>query len=410
MRRILSVCSFILIVSTACFMPAIATPMPIPTLDVNQISTIVVKTAQALALSATATNTNIPTDTPSEIPSETPTFTSTVTNTATFTLTPSLTNTRTLTPSTMSPVTATNTFVTATPTKTLATKNKASETTTHVGVITSTLPVSPTNTSGAPVNVTTTPTATKIPASTPTVTPVVDPQTYVNYYRTLAGVPPVSFDAVLNNNCWEYARYMAENDDLTHDQNSTLPYASAAGQICAQGGNAWMGGSNDTPYWQPLDSIDGWMESVGHRLWLLYPTTPIFGYGFYTAENNSAAAGLDILSRMNSDADLSYANWPVRYPAPNQTNVPAINYDITLNWRYFGSSPTVTATSLKTSTGTALAHTVTTDLPVGHKGIVISPSASLPPNTAITVSVSGNYEGVPFEYVWSFTTGNFRDG
>jgi hypothetical protein len=199
---------------------------------------------------------------------------------------------------------------------------------------------------------------------------------------------------------------MAENDDLTHDQNSALPYASDAGQICAQSGNAWIGGANGTPYWQPRDTIDSWMESVAHRLWLLYPTTPVFGYGFYTANNNSAAAGLDVLSRMNDDADLSYANWPVRYPAPNQSGVPAINYNITLNWRYFGSSPTVTSTSLTTSSGTALAHTVTTSMPAGHKGIVISPSVSLPPNTKVTVSVSGKYDNAPFEYTWSFTTGD----
>jgi hypothetical protein len=204
----------------------------------------------------------------------------------------------------------------------------------------------------------------------------------------------------------EHARYMAENNDLTHDQNSSLPYASAAGQICAQKGNAWMGSPFDVPYWQPSDSIDGWMESVGHRLWLLYPTTPVFGYGFYTAGNNNAAAALDVISRSNYDADLSYANWPVRYPAPNQTGIPAINFHITLNWRYFGSSPTVTATSLTTSNGAVLAHSVNNSLPVGHKGIDIAPSASLPPNTTITVRVSGKYDSAPFEYTWSFTTGN----
>ena len=403
MKWILSFYSLILIASIACFLPAIVTPVPVPTFDVNQIPTMVVQTAQALALSATATNTAVPTD----VPSETPTFTSTVINTATFTLMPSLTNTRAPTPTiTGTVIYTTNTVRPATSTNIPATKTKVSATATQVFVITSTRPVLPSNTSVPPANVTTMPSATETPTFTPTATPVDDPQTYVNYYRSLAGVPSVSFDATLNNNCWEHARYMAENNDLTHDQNSALPYASAAGQICAQGGNAWIGGANGTPYWQPRDTIDSWMESVAHRLWLLYPTTPVFGYGFYTANNNSAAAGLDVLSRMNDDADLSYPNWPVRYPAPNQNGIPAINYNITLNWRYFGSSPTVTTTSLMTSNGTALAHTVTTSMPAGHKGIVISPSASLPPNTSITVSVSGGYDNVPFEYTWSFTTGN----
>lgn len=232
-------------------------------------------------------------------------------------------------------------------------------------------------------------------------TSVEDLYSYVNYYRKLAGSPEVTFDDVLNNNCWEHARYMAENDDLTHDQDPSLPFATDAGQICAQNGNAFIGSAGYTPN----DSIDSWMESTGHRLWLIYPTLSVFGYGFYTSSHDSCAAGLDVLSRANFDSDESYTNWPVRYPAPDQTNVPATKYNITLNWRYFGSAPVVTATSLKTSDGKSLAHNVSTDLPADHKGIIISPTDSFPPQTTITVSVSGTYDGSPFGYTWSFTTG-----
>ena len=41
----------------------------------------------------------------------------------------------------------------------------------------------------------------------------------VNAYRALAGVPPVSEDTTLDAQCFEHARYMAENNDLTHEQN-----------------------------------------------------------------------------------------------------------------------------------------------------------------------------------------------
>ena len=60
----------------------------------------------------------------------------------------------------------------------------------------------------------------------------------VNGYRARAGVPPVTEDATLNDNCFQHARYMAENDHITHNQNPSLPYASPEGQICAQRGNA----------------------------------------------------------------------------------------------------------------------------------------------------------------------------
>jgi uncharacterized protein YkwD len=181
----------------------------------------------------------------------------------------------------------------------------------------------------------------------------------VNGYRVRAGLPPVTADAPLNDNCFQHARYMAENNDLTHDQNPSLPYASPAGQICAQKGNAWMGWGSS---WQPRDAIDGWMGSVGHRLWLLYPTTPTFGFGFYSNNQRSAAA-LDVLSRAHFGDDAGYPGWPVRYPAPNQQDVPATRYPITLQWPYFEQKPVVTGTSLRVLPGTALEHTTTTDLP-----------------------------------------------
>jgi len=82
----------------------------------------------------------------------------------------------------------------------------------------------------------------------------------VNGYRLRAGVPPVTEDATLNDNCWEHARYMAENDHITNNQDPSLPHYSTKGQICAQNGNAWLAWGTA---WQPRDAIDGWMGSVG---------------------------------------------------------------------------------------------------------------------------------------------------
>jgi uncharacterized protein YkwD len=224
----------------------------------------------------------------------------------------------------------------------------------------------------------------------------------VNGYRLRAGVPPVSEQAIMNSNCFEHARYMAENNYLTHNQNSSLPYASPAGQICAQKGNAWLGWGNG---WTPADAIDSWMRSVGHRLWLLYPTTPTFGFGFYTTANGArSAAALDVLSYFNDGA--SYPNWPVRYPGINQTDVPPTQYPITLQWRYFGDTPVVNSTALQVVGGNSIAHIFSTALPVGHKGIVITPTVNLPPNSLIQAMVDGAYAGQPFSYTWQFQTGN----
>jgi hypothetical protein len=196
----------------------------------------------------------------------------------------------------------------------------------------------------------------------------------------------VTEDATLNDNCRQHARYMAENDHITHNQNPSLPYASPEGQICAQKGNAWMGWGSG---WQPR--------------WLLYPTTPTFGFGFYQNSQRSAA-GLDVLSRASFN-DAAYSGWPVRYPAPDQTDVPATRYPITLLWPYFDQKPNLTDTALRVLPGTSLAHTATTALPVGHKGIAITPGQNLPANATIEVTVTGTYKGQPFSFTWQFRTG-----
>ncbi|PDW04225.1 CAP domain-containing protein [Candidatus Viridilinea mediisalina] len=223
----------------------------------------------------------------------------------------------------------------------------------------------------------------------------------VNAYRALAGVPPVSEDATLNENCQQHARYVAENRHLTHSQDTSRPWASPEGQHCAQRGNVWIGYSG---IWEPYQTIDSWMHSVGHRLWLLYPTTSAVGYGFYS-NNGSSGAAMDILSRANMDADSAYNGWPVRYPEAEQRNVPPIAMPISLQWPYFDAAPILTSSQLRTASGTAISHEATTNLPSRHKGIVLTPDTNLPPNTTIEVQVQGSYLGQAFDLRWSFATG-----
>ena len=230
-----------------------------------------------------------------------------------------------------------------------------------------------------------------------------DPIEIVNAYRIAAGVPAVTLIDSLSNNCWYHSRYMAEENEIAHSERTNSPWYSAEGQSCGQNSNVWLGGEYSKPIWQPIHAINGWMDSVGHRMWLLYPTTPAFGFSFYTASNNRAGSALDVLSRIDTSKDLNYAGWPVRYPAPNQTGIPAQAYSITLGWRYFGAAPTVSSVSL-TANGNPIPASYTTSLPVGHKGIEIRPSQSLPANSTINVSVTGSYDGKPFNYQWSFKT------
>ena len=199
---------------------------------------------------------------------------------------------------------------------------------------------------------------------------------------------------------------MAENDLLTHQQNPRLPFSSNTGQICAKRANTWLGTQHPIVPWKPIDALYSWRTSVAHRLWMLYPTTTVFGFGFYTCGVQRSGAALDVLSHANFDADEAYKGWPVRYPGSGQKNIPATDYPITLNWRYFGSKPVLHSVRLTTANGAPIPFEANTDLEVGHKGIQIFPKDNLPENKIIKVSVSGSYDGTPFTYAWQFTTGS----
>jgi uncharacterized protein YkwD len=74
MKRVLLPSLFIFISIIACALPGMSAPAPIPTMDLNILSTAIVETAQAaIALSMTPTNlaTDFPTETPTPLPTAT---------------------------------------------------------------------------------------------------------------------------------------------------------------------------------------------------------------------------------------------------------------------------------------------------------------------------------------------------
>lgn len=229
----------------------------------------------------------------------------------------------------------------------------------------------------------------------------------INQLRANAGAPAVTYSPILEQNCFEHARYMAENGILTHEQDPRYPYASSSGQTCAQQANVWLATGSPAAGWHADDAVMNWMSSVAHRIWLLYPTTKKFGMGFYTSHDGAhAGAALDVLSRADFSADESYNGWPVRYPGNGEREIPAMRYPITLNWRYFGPEPELSRVQLSTASGTQIPFEATSQMSIGHKGIQIIPDADLPANRKILVAVSGHYDGAPFSFSWHFYTGS----
>ena len=68
------------------------------------------------------------------------------------------------------------------------------------------------------------------------------------------------------------------------------------------------------------------MDSPTHRMWLLYPTLAVAGFGYKVnavGNNWVTSSAMDVLSGIDFSADIMYPNWPARFPSPGQIGVPA---------------------------------------------------------------------------------------
>src|SRR5439155_21784400 len=89
----------------------------------------------------------------------------------------------------------------------------------------------------------------------------------LNAYRAAAGLPSVVEDPTFSANAAKHVQYMLLNpNEFKHDETPGLPGFTPEGQQAAKTGNLYMA-------WPPpvaaSRAIDGWMESVNHRLGML---------------------------------------------------------------------------------------------------------------------------------------------
>ncbi len=102
----------------------------------------------------------------------------------------------------------------------------------------------------------------------------------LNWYRTLVGLGPARLDPALSNGCMLHVQYLlAASADaggvvLTHDEDLTRPYASEEGNR-AGGDSVLSYGRGDM-----ADAIDGWINTLYHRLPLVHPGLERVGMHF----------------------------------------------------------------------------------------------------------------------------------
>lgn len=233
-----------------------------------------------------------------------------------------------------------------------------------------------------------------------------DPIERINGYRLRAGVPPVVSDPVLAGNCALHALYMALNNQRTPSEDPNNQYYTPQGAECAPKSLTWILRESPAQSYQPIDT---WMELPNLRPWLLYPFLERVGFGFHSLQGPPlrSAAALDVISGIDTDNETYDSPiWPVKYPGEGQTDVPATAYPITLFWKRNDPQPTIVSTQLRVVGGDAIAHT-SAQLNTGAsgpKGVVVTPSAALPANSLIEVTIVVNYSSTQSTYTWTFRT------
>jgi len=140
------------------------------------------------------------------------------------------------------------------------------------------------------------------PTPTPTATPTPPPPEwliYVNYYRRMAELPPVTENASWSYGDWLHARYIVKNDVLEHTEDPSNPWYTTEGLAAAQSSNlAGHYDVNTSDEW----AIDTWMQAPFHAVGVLDPQLLQVGYGCYREADGGLqmGAGLDVIRGLDS--------------------------------------------------------------------------------------------------------------
>lgn len=260
----------------------------------------------------------------------------------------------------------------------------------------------------------------------------------VNRYRIAAGLPPVAYDPALGAAAQAHAAYLAANPDQWEPNAHTeVPGAPGftgrrpADRAARQG---YGGGVGEIVHFAgPAEqAVDGWMQTLYHRLPLLSPRTTAIGYGFAAGPDGRYVNVLDygVAPAGAAARSVTGPQEAVAWPHPGQTGVPTawdgrevpdpfrlhpgvegpVGYTITLTFPGPVRSLRLTEASLTGPEGRVPV------LPFDPEGddrlsdtAALIPARPLRPDSRYTVRMRGLVDRgqgpEPFERTWSFTTG-----
>lgn len=252
---------------------------------------------------------------------------------------------------------------------------------------------------------------------------------YLNHYRSLAGLLPVAENKEWTEGSWYHSRYMVKNDYVEHGEDPGNSWYTQEGDLAAQSSNLVAShnlGESDN------FAIDSWMQAPFHALHILNPALKQVGFGSFREEDGGLQMGatLDVL-RGQAEPQSSVV-YPIYWPGKGAT-VP-----IGLHWGEYPNPltscegytspaglpillqlgqgalpPNVTAHSLKQGdtqlehcvfdensyqNDDAVAETLGRGILNSRDAIVLVPRTPLNPGSSYTVSITANGS----TYTWTF--------
>lgn len=250
---------------------------------------------------------------------------------------------------------------------------------------------------------------------------------WVNLYRKPAGLAPLAYDERLAGAAVGHARYLVVNPgQVDRDGHREVPGSRLfLGETVGDRAHyfAYSGGSFEVINFvdRAEDAVDGWMDTLYHRIPLLHPGMSALGYGV------AGTVGKNVNVVQTGPYDQS--DGEVRWPYEGQKNVPPmwdgqespdpfdlypgtvkpVGYPITLT---FGGRPHSLRLTSWSLTGPGGEVPVLRFDPVNdprlEETVSLIPAAPLQVSTSYTVRMRGEVDlgqGLkPFDYRWSFST------
>ena len=122
---------------------------------------------------------------------------------------------------------------------------------------------------------------------------------YLNLYRGMADLPPLSENTGWSLGSHHHARYTVKNDVLEHGEDEDNSWYTPEGHAAARSGNIMASGNHEAgdDY-----AIDAWMQASFHAVAILDPALKQVGFGSYREADGGLQMGatLDILRGLSS--------------------------------------------------------------------------------------------------------------